>query len=119
MTATEHKRRKNKRKASEDLNDDKKRMLLEQEKINQYRNQNNINVVGRHVPEPAKTFEDFGVAEDIIENLKKCGYVEPTPIQKQAVPIMLQVSCIIIYENVFLDNLSVIFACKFLFHAPK
>lgn len=96
MIATEDKRRKNKRKAAEDLNDDKKRMLLEQEKVNQYRNQNNINVVGRHVPEPAKTFEDFGVGEDIIENLKKCGYVEPTPIQKQAVPILLMVSLTIV-----------------------
>lgn len=48
--------------------------------------------MGRQVPEPAKTFDDFGVDEDILDNLKKCGYTDPTPIQKQAVPIMLQVS---------------------------
>lgn len=58
--------------------------------MNHYRNINNINVVGKHVPEPAKTFDDFKVDSDIIENLKKCGYEEPTPIQKQAVPIMLK-----------------------------
>lgn len=27
----------------------------------------------------------------MIENIKNCGYKEPTAIQKQAIPIMLQV----------------------------
>ncbi|XP_072397068.1 probable ATP-dependent RNA helicase DDX52 [Diabrotica undecimpunctata] len=63
---------------------------LEQEKINHYRNINNITVVGRQVPEPCKSFQDFNVDSDIIDNLKKCGYEEPTPIQKQAVPLMLK-----------------------------
>lgn len=60
--------------------------------INHYRNVNNITVVGRHVPEPCKSFNDFNVDEDIIENLKTCGFEEPTPIQKQAVPLMLEVN---------------------------
>lgn len=59
--------------------------------INHYRNIHNISVVGRHVPEPCKSFEDFKVDSDIVNNLKKCGYEEPTPIQKQAVPLMLDV----------------------------
>lgn len=58
---------------------------------------NNINVVGRHVPEPAKSFDEFKVDEDIIDNLRKCGYEEPTPIQKQAVPLMLEVKYLFIF----------------------
>jgi ATP-dependent RNA helicase DDX52/ROK1 len=30
------------------------------------------------------------VEEGIIDNLKKCGYVDPTPVQKQAIPVMLE-----------------------------
>lgn len=44
------------------------------------------------MPEPCKSFNDFNVDEDIIENLKTCGFEEPTPIQKQAVPLMLEVN---------------------------
>lgn len=69
----------------------------------------NITVVGRHVPEPCKNFIDFQVDEDIINNLEKSGYSEPTPIQKQAVPLMLKVSytlnilyMLIIFKNVCL-----------------
>ncbi|KAJ8915768.1 hypothetical protein NQ315_004580 [Exocentrus adspersus] len=78
-----------KRKIDTDHNEYKRKMLMKEE-INHYRNLNNISVVGRHIPEPAKTFDDFNVDQDIIDNLRKCGYEEPTPIQKQAVPLMLQ-----------------------------
>ncbi|KAJ8946078.1 hypothetical protein NQ314_008978 [Rhamnusium bicolor] len=83
-------RRGKKRKRGDAQYDERKRKLLDEEQVNHYRNLNNINVVGRHVPEPSKTFDDYKVDVDIIENLKKCGYKEPTPIQKQAVPLMLE-----------------------------
>ncbi|XP_050312873.1 probable ATP-dependent RNA helicase DDX52 isoform X2 [Anthonomus grandis grandis] len=67
-----------------------KKLLLEKEEVNHYRNLNNISVVGRRVPNPARSFEDLNVDKDIVSNLIKCGYDEPTPIQKQAVPIMLE-----------------------------
>ncbi|KAG5896036.1 hypothetical protein JTB14_011031 [Gonioctena quinquepunctata] len=70
--------------------DEFKEKLLKEEKVNHSRNLDNITVVGRRVPEPSQSFSDFKVDADIIENLKKCGYEEPTPIQKQAVPLMLQ-----------------------------
>ncbi|XP_030756350.1 probable ATP-dependent RNA helicase DDX52 [Sitophilus oryzae] len=79
-----------KRKLLDENEIQKKKRLLEQEEINHYRNINNISVVGRHVPNPARAFRDFNIDEDIKQNLIKCGYTEPTPIQKQAVPIMLQ-----------------------------
>ncbi|RZB39793.1 ATP-dependent RNA helicase DDX52, partial [Asbolus verrucosus] len=80
-----------KRKHSNEHNDERKQKLLKEEEINHYRNLNRITVVGRHVPEPLKTFDEFPVGQSIIDNLKNCGYEEPTPVQKQAIPIMLQV----------------------------
>lgn len=63
---------------------------LQEEKVNQYRNEMNISVVGRHIPEPFKKFEDLSIRHpNLLENIAKCGYLEPTPIQKQAIPIML------------------------------
>ncbi|XP_063974301.1 probable ATP-dependent RNA helicase DDX52 [Diachasmimorpha longicaudata] len=64
-----------------------------QEKINQFRNSNKISVVGRRVPDPIVSFEDLarhGVRADLVENLGQCGYKEPTPIQMQAMPILLE-----------------------------
>ncbi|XP_015122046.1 probable ATP-dependent RNA helicase DDX52 [Diachasma alloeum] len=64
-----------------------------QEKINQFRNSHKIAVVGRRIPEPIASFEELarhGVGADLIENLNKCGYKEPTPIQMQAMPILLE-----------------------------
>ncbi|XP_022901793.2 probable ATP-dependent RNA helicase DDX52 [Onthophagus taurus] len=85
----EHSSKKRKR----DLTNDeieRKSKLLRQEEINRYRNENNISVVGKNIPEPAKTFDDFKLSNDLIENIKSCGYSEPTSIQKQAIPIMLE-----------------------------
>lgn len=47
--------------------------------------------MGRHVPSPAASFKDLPVAQDLLENITGCGYSEPTPIQMQAMPIMLEV----------------------------
>lgn len=65
---------------------------LKQEEINHYRNINHINVVGRHVPEPIRQFSDLKIGKDLLDNVITCGYEEPTPIQKQAIPIMMSVS---------------------------
>ena len=42
------------------------------------------------VVEPSVTFADFGLAPDILRALSDQGYVHPTPIQAQAIPIVLQ-----------------------------
>jgi ATP-dependent RNA helicase RhlE len=39
---------------------------------------------------PAVRFEDFGLSPDILRALSDQGYVNPTPIQAQAIPIVLQ-----------------------------
>ena len=43
-------------------------------------------------PTPAATirFEDFGLSPDILRALSDQGYVHPTPIQAEAIPIVLQ-----------------------------
>ncbi|GJQ82801.1 hypothetical protein Trydic_g13504 [Trypoxylus dichotomus] len=81
----------NKRKRKgDDLSDEAKKKKLHEERINQYRNENNISVVGRHIPEPIKCFNELStISSSLLDNVAKCGYTEPTPIQKQAIPIML------------------------------
>lgn len=69
--------------------DEAKQIALEQEKINEYRNKQNIKIIGRHVPDPVKSFTDMDLKTKIFENLRLCGYSEPTPIQQQAIPIMM------------------------------
>jgi superfamily II DNA/RNA helicase len=43
-------------------------------------------------PTPAATirFEDFGLSPDILRALSDQGYVHPTPIQAEAIPVVLQ-----------------------------
>lgn len=47
-------------------------------------------MVGRHIPPPIKTFQELEIGKDLIDNLSKCGYTDPTPIQMQAIPVMLR-----------------------------
>jgi len=52
-------------------------------------------VVGRNVPPPIESFKklqnEFSLGPALVQNLQASGYTHPTPIQMQAVPIMLQV----------------------------
>ncbi|XP_076622408.1 DExD-box helicase 52 isoform X2 [Colletes latitarsis] len=81
------------KKSKESLNEEKQ-LKLKQEKINQYRNQHHINVTGSRVPDPILKFTDLSttycVPERLMNNLVECNYVHPTPIQMQAMPVMLQ-----------------------------
>ncbi|OYO30706.1 DEAD/DEAH box helicase [Janthinobacterium sp. PC23-8] len=42
------------------------------------------------VAAPAFSFADFGLAPDILRALTEQGYTHPTPIQEQAIPVVLQ-----------------------------
>ncbi|CAD6215837.1 GSCOCG00000653001-RA-CDS [Cotesia congregata] len=76
------------------ISDEEKKIMLEQEKINRLRNEHRISVIGKNVPKPIKSFEDlktfYNVPEDLVKNLAECNYSTPTPIQMQAIPIMLE-----------------------------
>ena len=66
--------------------------LLHQEKVNQFRNIHHIHVKGTDIPDPVETWDklrnQYGVAEDVLQVLKD-AYPSPTPVQMQAIPLML------------------------------
>ncbi|XP_018586087.1 putative ATP-dependent RNA helicase DDX52 [Scleropages formosus] len=66
---------------------------LHQEKVNRIRHQNRINVHGIDIPDPVDTFEElqeeYQLNPRIIQNLRAAGFQTPTPIQMQAIPLML------------------------------
>ncbi|XP_072749178.1 probable ATP-dependent RNA helicase DDX52 [Anoplolepis gracilipes] len=69
-------------------------LKLEQEKINQMRNANRISVTGSHVPKLILEFDElrtsYQVPVNLLKNMTDCGYILPTPIQMQAMPVMLE-----------------------------
>lgn len=48
-----------------------------------------IKVKGKDCPKPIKNWPQCGVSSKILEILKKNGYEKPTPIQAQAIPIIM------------------------------
>ncbi|KAL6098626.1 ddx52 [Pungitius sinensis] len=66
---------------------------LHQEKVNRIRSQHHINVHGCDVPDPVCTFEDlqaeYSLNPRILQNLKDAGLTSPTPVQMQAIPLMM------------------------------
>ncbi|XP_017348949.1 probable ATP-dependent RNA helicase DDX52 [Ictalurus punctatus] len=66
---------------------------LHREKLNQIRHQNRINVHGTDVPDPLSTFEElqqeYELDSRIIQNIRAAGFQTPTPIQMQAIPLMM------------------------------
>ncbi|XP_030848092.1 probable ATP-dependent RNA helicase DDX52 isoform X2 [Strongylocentrotus purpuratus] len=63
------------------------------EKIKAIRKRNRIHVQGEDIPDPVETFEElqeeYGLHDDIIQNIMRVGYAAPTPIQMQAIPVLL------------------------------
>ncbi|XP_075575917.1 putative ATP-dependent RNA helicase DDX52 isoform X2 [Pelecanus crispus] len=66
---------------------------LRREKINRFRNQHKINVQGTDLPDPIATFDqlqkEYKIHPKIMENIQAAGFQVPTPIQMQAIPVML------------------------------
>ncbi|KAM8977250.1 putative ATP-dependent RNA helicase DDX52 [Pelodytes ibericus] len=85
------------------LNDNKSRKQNKQaaeklekqreEKVNHFRNLHKIYVQGTDIPEPVATFEqlheEYKIHPKIMQNVKDAGFQTPTPIQMQAMPLML------------------------------
>ena len=55
----------------------------------QVRSEHNILVDGSDVNCPITSFDSLKIAPYLKENLRKSGYQQPTPIQMQAIPLML------------------------------
>uniref|UniRef100_UPI003AAA21CC probable ATP-dependent RNA helicase DDX52 isoform X1 n=1 Tax=Centroberyx gerrardi TaxID=166262 RepID=UPI003AAA21CC len=66
---------------------------LHQEKVNRIRAQHRINVHGCDVPDPVCTFEElqseYRLNPRVLQNLRDAGLNSPTPIQMQAIPLMM------------------------------
>jgi len=44
---------------------------------------------GENAPNPISSFEKMGLRQILMDNIKKSGYTKPTPIQKTAIPCIL------------------------------
>lgn len=65
-------------------------------KVNRIRSQHRINVHGCDVPDPVSTFEElqseYRLSPRVLQTLKDAGLTSPTPVQMQAIPLMMHVS---------------------------
>nr|XP_034832181.1 probable ATP-dependent RNA helicase DDX52 [Maniola hyperantus] len=85
--------KKEKKKRSK-LDPEELKKKLELEEQNHFRNLHGIKAIGRHVPKALEDFSDlvtwYNVAHTLVDTVIKCGYSEPTPIQRQAIPCILE-----------------------------
>ncbi|CAB4040536.1 probable ATP-dependent RNA helicase DDX52 isoform X2, partial [Paramuricea clavata] len=67
---------------------------LQKEKVNAFRNKHHIYVNGSDIPDPIECFTDldtqYSLPHYILNNVLESGYAQPTPIQMQAIPLLLQ-----------------------------
>merc|ERR1719427_33188 len=55
-----------------------------------FREDFNISTKGGNVPRPIRSWEESSIHPTILEIVKKLNYTDPSPIQRQAIPIGLQ-----------------------------
>ncbi|XP_036386944.1 probable ATP-dependent RNA helicase DDX23 isoform X2 [Megalops cyprinoides] len=55
-----------------------------------FREDYSITTKGGKIPNPIRNWKEYTLPPHILEVIDKCGYKEPTPIQRQAIPIGLQ-----------------------------
>ena len=48
-----------------------------------------MKVTGENVPKPIASFESAGLRNLLQDNVKKAGYLKPTPVQKHAISIIM------------------------------
>ncbi|CAH2033493.1 unnamed protein product [Thlaspi arvense] len=58
--------------------------------VEEYRRLREITVEGRDIPKPVKSFRDVGFPDYVLEEIKKAGFTEPTPIQSQGWPMAMK-----------------------------
>ena len=88
----------NKKTGSRNINDKTNELKHQLELINAFRRRMRIHVKGNMIPKPAETFEsiyfhggkkDEHVRRILLSNIESSRYKEPTPIQMQAIPVMM------------------------------
>ena len=48
-----------------------------------------VETSGDNVPPPVNTFAEIDLGEALNENIRRCKYIKPTPVQRYAIPISL------------------------------
>ncbi|KAK1259036.1 DEAD-box ATP-dependent RNA helicase 52 [Acorus gramineus] len=48
-----------------------------------------VETSGDNVPPPVNTFAEIDLGDAVNENIRRCKYVKPTPVQRHAIPILL------------------------------
>ncbi|XP_048225925.1 DEAD-box ATP-dependent RNA helicase 37 [Ricinus communis] len=48
-----------------------------------------VETSGDNVPPPVNTFAEIDLGEALNQNIRRCKYVKPTPVQRNAIPIIL------------------------------
>ncbi|XVF75977.1 hypothetical protein PTKIN_Ptkin13bG0230700 [Pterospermum kingtungense] len=48
-----------------------------------------VETSGENVPPPVNTFAEIDLGELLNQNIRRCKYVKPTPVQRHAIPIVL------------------------------
>ncbi|KAJ6923863.1 hypothetical protein NC652_017242 [Populus alba x Populus x berolinensis] len=48
-----------------------------------------VETSGKNVPPPVNTFAEIDLGEAVNQNIRRCKYVKPTPVQRNAIPILL------------------------------
>ncbi|XP_057534540.1 DEAD-box ATP-dependent RNA helicase 57 [Amaranthus tricolor] len=71
----------------------KKEVFRQQERDAILRKEHGIHISGSNVPSPLQSFEElstrYGCKPYLLRNFAALGYKEPTPIQRQAIPVLL------------------------------
>nr|CAI5857582.1 unnamed protein product [Callosobruchus analis] len=84
-----------KRREEKQLWDDRHWSEKEQDEMTErdwriFREDYNITIKGGKIPEPIRNWKESGIQKELLEIIEKVGYKEPTPIQRQAIPIGMQ-----------------------------
>jgi ATP-dependent RNA helicase DDX46/PRP5 len=63
---------------------------MTEDEVNLYREElEGIKLRGKDIPKPIKNWAQCGVSKKVMECLKKHNFEKPTPIQAQAIPIIM------------------------------
>lgn len=72
----------------------KKKKAINEDEINAFRNRLQIKARGNDIPNPAATFDEMDIFAElkpiIIGNIEESKWKDPTPIQMQAITVMLK-----------------------------
>lgn len=71
----------------------KNKTIEDENDFEKLKSQDRIHVIGEDIPEPIDSFEKmkklYNLDEFLMDNLNKANFKKPTPVQMQAIPLMM------------------------------